>query len=150
MFRFRVYHSYKDTTCLAMTRYLFCFACLCLFLVFVTRKEKGNSSPCCCFWVLFVVPLLLLLLSTPCHVNVAFGLPCRVVAFGPPHCVVVFGHYLLCYSCCLHEVELFAQGGTIVGARWTYWLTFQSKSTFFSNLINIFFPPFSVYVVFLF
>ncbi len=86
--------------------------------------------------------------------NVAFGLPCHVVAFGLPHCVVVFGHYLSCYSCCLHEVELLlAQGGTIVGARWSYWLTFQSKSIFFSNLINIFFLfffSFCVYVVFLF
>jgi hypothetical protein len=56
------------------------------------------------------------------------------------------------YSCCLHEVELLlAQGGIIVGARWSYWLTFQGKSTFFSNLINIFFLfffPLFVYVVF--
>jgi len=71
--------------------------------------------------VLFVVPLLLLLLSIPHHVNVAFGLPCCAIVCGPLHHVVVFGHYLSCYSCCLHEVELLlAQGGTIVGARWSY------------------------------
>ncbi len=95
---------------MAIIRYIFLlcvfeFFAFLHFVVVVTRKEKG-SSLLCCFWVLFVVPLVLLLLSDPHHVNVAFRLPSHVVTFGPPHCVVIFGHYLSCYSCCLHEVEL--------------------------------------------
>ncbi len=113
LFRFKLYHSYKDTTCLAMTRYIFCFVCLCFFILFLQGGKReaprhvvvSRSSLLChyfyCFKAFFTLSMLFL------------GLLVVLLFLGALCCAIV----VVCmrWICCWHKLELLLVQGGITG-----------------------------------